>query len=45
MVYRILLINIGMGFILNVVVYDLGYIIMMDLIDKIEFILNSMKEL
>lgn len=37
--------NIGMGLISNVVAYDLGYITMMDLIDKTELILNSMKEL
>ncbi|AQS12000.1 N,N'-diacetylchitobiose phosphorylase [Clostridium saccharobutylicum] len=37
--------NIGMGLISNVVAYDLGYITMMDLIDKTELILNSMKGL
>lgn len=37
--------NIGMGLVSNVVAYDLGYITMMELIDKTEMILNSMKDL
>ncbi|NFS65695.1 glycosyl transferase, partial [Clostridium botulinum] len=37
--------NIGMGFVSNVVAYDLGYITIMEFIDKTEMILNSMKDL
>ncbi|SFC75903.1 GH36-type glycosyl hydrolase domain-containing protein [Clostridium uliginosum] len=37
--------NIGMGLVSNVVAYDLGYITMMEFIDKTEMILNSIKDL
>ncbi|GAA0076616.1 hypothetical protein UT300005_09940 [Clostridium sp. CTA-5] len=37
--------NIGMGLVSNVVAYDLGYITMMEFVDKTEMILDSMKSL
>jgi len=37
--------NIGMGLTSNIVAYDLGYITMFELVDKVELILNSMKDL
>ncbi|AGF59194.1 cellobiose phosphorylase [Clostridium saccharoperbutylacetonicum] len=37
--------NIGMGITSNIVAYDLGYITMLEFIDRIELILNSMKSL
>ncbi|MBW6410680.1 GH36-type glycosyl hydrolase domain-containing protein [Clostridium weizhouense] len=37
--------NIGMGLVSNVVAYDLGYITMMEFVDKTEMILRSMKSL
>eukprot|EP00831_Metopus_contortus_P034569 TRINITY_DN27569_c0_g1_i1.p2 TRINITY_DN27569_c0_g1~~TRINITY_DN27569_c0_g1_i1.p2 ORF type:complete len:115 (-),score=20.67 TRINITY_DN27569_c0_g1_i1:106-450(-) len=37
--------NIGMGLIAQVVAYDLGYITLFDLVDKIDIILYNMNEL
>ena len=37
--------NIGMGLTSNIVAYDLGYITMLEFVDKVELILNSMKDL
>ncbi len=37
--------NIGMGLTSNIVAYDLGYITMIEFINKTELILNSMKDL
>ena len=37
--------NIGMGLTSNIVAYDLGYINVLEFIDKVELILNSMKDL
>ena len=37
--------NIGMGLTSNIVAYDLGYITMIEFVDKVDLILNSIKDL